>query len=56
VNGAGINASFALHQIVSGKALELAVGWGIALASPFNGMFETTLASPFMFETTLRSE
>jgi len=45
VNGAGINASFGVHQDVSGKATELALGWGVALGSPF--MFETTLRSEY---------
>ena len=45
VNGAGINASFGVHQNVSGKAGEVALGWGIALGSPF--MFETTLRSEY---------
>ena len=45
VNGAGINSSFAVHQDVSGKATDLALGWGIALGSPF--MFETTLRSEY---------
>lgn len=45
VNGAGINSSFAVHQNKSGKATELALGWGIALGSPF--MFETTLRSEY---------
>jgi ketol-acid reductoisomerase len=45
VNGAGINSSFAVHQDVSGKATELALGWGVALGSPF--MFETTLRSEY---------
>jgi ketol-acid reductoisomerase len=45
VNGAGINASFGVHQDVSGKATDLALGWGIALGSPF--MFETTLRSEY---------
>lgn len=45
VNGAGINASFAVHQDKSGKATELALGWGVALGSPF--MFETTLTSEY---------
>jgi len=45
VNGAGINASFGVHQNVSGKALDLALGWGVALGSPF--MFETTLRSEY---------
>ena len=45
VNGAGINASFAVHQNKSGKATDLALGWGIALGSPF--MFETSLRSEY---------
>lgn len=45
VNGAGINSSFAVHQDVSGRATELALGWGVALGSPF--MFETTLRSEY---------
>lgn len=45
VNGAGINASFGVHQDVSGKATEVALGWGVALGSPF--MFETTLRDEY---------
>jgi ketol-acid reductoisomerase len=45
VNGAGINASFAVHQNKSGKAQEVALGWGVAIGSPF--MFETTLRSEY---------
>lgn len=45
VNGAGINSSFGVHQDVSGKATDLALGWGVALGSPF--MFETTLRSEY---------
>jgi ketol-acid reductoisomerase len=45
VNGAGINSSFAVHQDVSGKATELALGWGVALGSPF--LFETSLQSEY---------
>ena len=45
VNEAGINASFGVHQDVSGKATDLALGWGVALGSPF--MFETTLRSEY---------
>jgi len=45
VNGAGINSSFAVHQDVSGKATDLALGWGVAVGSPF--MFETTLRSEY---------
>jgi len=45
VNGAGINSSFAVHQDKSKKATDLALGWGVALGSPF--MFETTLSSEY---------
>jgi len=45
VNGAGINSSFAVHQDVSGKATDLALGWGVALGSPF--LFETSLKSEY---------
>jgi ketol-acid reductoisomerase len=45
VNGAGINSSFAVHQDKSGRATEIALGWGVALGSPF--MFETTLRSEY---------
>lgn len=45
VNGAGINSSFAVHQDKSGKATELALGWGVAIGSPF--MFETSLRSEY---------
>merc|ERR1711957_491562 len=45
VNGAGINSSFGVHQNVSGKATELALGWAIGLGSPF--CFETTLGDEY---------
>lgn len=45
VNGAGINSSFAVHQDVSGRATEIALGWGVAVGSPF--MFETSLRSEY---------
>lgn len=45
VNGAGINSSFAVHQDKSGKATEVAIAWGVALGSPF--MFETSLKSEY---------
>lgn len=45
VNGAGINASFAVHQDVSGKATDRALGWSIALGSPYT--FQTTLVSEY---------
>eukprot|EP00217_Crustomastix_stigmatica_P013448 CAMPEP_0183792958 /NCGR_PEP_ID=MMETSP0803_2-20130417/2901_1 /TAXON_ID=195967 /ORGANISM="Crustomastix stigmata, Strain CCMP3273" /LENGTH=562 /DNA_ID=CAMNT_0026037327 /DNA_START=75 /DNA_END=1763 /DNA_ORIENTATION=- len=41
VNGSGINASFAVHQDATGNATEVALGWSIALGSPFT--FSTTM-------------
>merc|ERR1719238_1973008 len=40
-NGAGINASFAVHQDATGNATDIALGWSIAVGSPFT--FATTL-------------
>ncbi|CAB1117776.1 unnamed protein product [Ectocarpus sp. CCAP 1310/34] len=45
VNGSGINASFAVHQDVTGKATDIALGWSIALGSPFS--FPTTLTDEY---------
>ena len=45
VNGAGINSSFAVHQDVTGRATEYALGWSVALGSPFT--FQTTLESEY---------
>ncbi len=45
VDGAGINSSFAVHQDVTGRATELALGWSVALGSPFT--FQTTLESEY---------
>jgi ketol-acid reductoisomerase len=45
VNGAGINASFAVHQDVNGRATDYALGWSVALGSPYT--FETTLESEY---------
>src|SRR5260221_7435103 len=45
VNGAGINASFAVHQDVDGKATDYALGWSVALGSPYT--FVTTLESEY---------
>lgn len=46
VNGAGINASFAVHQDVTGRATERALGWSVALGSPYT--FQTTLRSEYV--------
>ncbi len=45
VNGAGINASFAVHQDVDGRGTDLALGWSIAIGSPYT--FMTTLESEY---------
>ena len=41
VGGSGINASFAVHQDATGGATDIALGWSIAVGSPFT--FATTL-------------
>jgi ketol-acid reductoisomerase len=46
VNGAGINASFAVHQDVTGRAVDRALGWSIALGAPYT--FRTTLRSEYL--------
>ena len=43
--GAGINASFAVHQDVSGKATDVALAWAVALGSPF--VFKTTMTEEY---------
>lgn len=45
VNGAGINASFAVQQDIDGRATDLALGWSVALGSPYT--FQTTLESEY---------
>jgi ketol-acid reductoisomerase len=45
VNGAGINASFAVHQDVDGRATDIALGWAIGIGAPF--CFQTTLEHEF---------
>ncbi|WP_126578283.1 ketol-acid reductoisomerase [Tengunoibacter tsumagoiensis] len=45
VNGAGINSSFAVEQDVNGHATDYALGWSVALGSPFT--FQTTLESEY---------
>ncbi|TDE33516.1 ketol-acid reductoisomerase [Nonomuraea mesophila] len=46
VNGAGINASFAVHADHSGRAVDLALGWSVALGAPYT--FRTTLDSEYL--------
>jgi len=45
VNGAGINASFAVHQDATGKATDRALGWGVGVGAPY--LFQTTLESEY---------
>jgi len=45
VNGAGINASFAVEQDIDGKAIEHALGWAVAIGSPY--IFKTTMGMEF---------
>jgi ketol-acid reductoisomerase len=45
INGAGINSSVAVEQDVTGKAVDYALGWSVALGSPFT--FYTTLESEY---------
>jgi len=45
VNGAGINSSFAVEQDVDGRATDVALGWSVAIGSPYT--FQTTLESEF---------
>ncbi|CAL9121134.1 unnamed protein product [Musa textilis] len=45
INGAGINSSFAVHQDVDGRAVDVALGWSVALGSPFT--FATTLEQEY---------
>ncbi|MEU2339832.1 ketol-acid reductoisomerase [Streptomyces sp. NPDC013172] len=50
VNGAGINASFAVEQDVTGRAVDRALGWSVALGAPFT--FQTTLRSEYLSDLT----
>lgn len=50
VNGAGINASFAVHQDVTGRAVDRALGWSLALGAPYT--FQTTLSSEYLSDLT----
>jgi ketol-acid reductoisomerase len=45
VNGSGINASFAVQQDIDGRATDIALGWSVALGSPFS--FLTTLTDEY---------
>src|SRR5260370_39983661 len=41
INGAGINSSYAIEQDYTGTAHNIALGWAVAIGSPY--VFETTL-------------
>ncbi|MFF7289372.1 ketol-acid reductoisomerase [Streptomyces griseorubiginosus] len=45
-NGAGINSTFAVHADPDERATDLALGWSVALGSPYT--FRTTLASEYL--------
>jgi ketol-acid reductoisomerase len=45
IDGAGINSSFAIEQDVTGHATDYALGWAVAIGSPF--AFQTTLESEY---------
>ncbi len=45
INGAGINSSVAIEQDIDGRAVDYALGWSVALGSPFT--FFTTLESEY---------
>lgn len=45
INGAGINSSFAVVQDIDGRATDQAIGWSIALGSPYT--FITTLKNEY---------
>ncbi|MFN8459499.1 MAG: ketol-acid reductoisomerase [Anaerolineae bacterium] len=45
VNGAGINASFAVQQDINGQATDYALAWSVGLGSPFT--FMSTLESEY---------
>lgn len=49
-NGAGINNSLAIHQDVSRRATERALGWPVALGAPYT--FQTTLRSEYVSDLT----
>ncbi|THG01504.1 hypothetical protein TEA_022295 [Camellia sinensis var. sinensis] len=45
INGAGINSSFGVHQDVDGRAIDVVLGWSVALGSPFT--FATALEQEY---------
>ncbi|KAI3945924.1 hypothetical protein MKW98_007273 [Papaver atlanticum] len=49
INGPGVNASFAVHQDVDGRATDAALAWSVALGSPLT--FSTTLEQEYKRDT-----
>ncbi|KAI3946632.1 hypothetical protein MKW92_036374 [Papaver armeniacum] len=49
INGPGVNASFAVHQDVDGRATDVALAWSVALGSPLT--FSTTLEQEYKRDT-----
>ena len=48
-DGAGINASVAVHADVNGRAVDVALGWAVALGAPY--IFWTTLEGEYRSDT-----
>lgn len=46
VDGAGINSSVAVHADPDGRAVDIALGWSVALGSPYT--FATTLRAEYL--------
>jgi ketol-acid reductoisomerase len=46
IDGAGINASVAVHRDLDGRAADRALGWAVAIGAPY--IFETTLESEYL--------
>ncbi|XP_026401213.1 ketol-acid reductoisomerase, chloroplastic-like isoform X2 [Papaver somniferum] len=49
IDGPGVNASFAVHQDVDGRATDVALAWSVALGSPLT--FSTTLEQEYKRDT-----
>jgi len=49
IDGAGINASVAVHADVDGRATNVALGWAVALGAPY--IFWTTLEDEYRSDT-----
>jgi ketol-acid reductoisomerase len=45
INGAGINASFAVEQDIDGRATDIALAWSVGLGAPYT--FKTTMESEY---------